>query len=1012
MRGFKYGTLFFCFVLAGSGALAGFVLCCSSYWRSGLILTGRPTVEDWSERQLGFQKAESMPEKSGLEEMPLMPGGKSFSSSPLEKLYPMGGNYMNFLEPPRTFLSKGQKARTSTGNNLSGAESASNLSVTCLGASNQDILSQANAFMQPAPNSFHYENSLFSSSLSETFGKSALLSSDTHIGKSVDANDSNFVEDEPLESLKEIEAQTIGDLLPNDDDLLSGVIDDMECVAQANSGDEDDLFCSGGGMELESDESFNCNRASDFVHGVASNCQLGGLNGTYAGELMYGKQTSRTLLVRNIKSNVEDAELKILFKQFGDIHRLHTVNKNRGVVLVSYYDIRAARNAMRAIQDRLLRQLKIDLNYYFPKDNSSELDINNDTLIIFNLDSAVSNDDIHQIFGSYGEIKEIFQDPRNQNQRAIEFYDVRAAEAAFYALNMSEIAGKRIKIEPGCPGAGWRCLSKHSSLELELEGSTMCMNGGSPSNSALDIGASSRNIAYGANTSVGLDSGSLQSSALQTLISPFMENKFPGISSTVPHSMSSPIRVTMVENHGNQSNLDELSHSLGQMNFGFQSIGTFHPHSLPEFHNGPISSIPFNAIRAIPSMGTNINSRIADGIDTQLNRQGAGHINSHSFEHKEGKAISPINGHQYIQNNSNINFRQPPGSLLWQNSPSFVNGIPAPPPQLHGLPRGPSHMMNNFVPLHHHHVGSAPALNPSLWGRRTTYAGDCMEAPSFHPGSLGNMGFSGSSQMHPFGISSHNIYPHDCRNCIDPPTSAHVGSLSPQQRSHILHGRNSLNSAAASYDSPGERIRSRRCDANASQPDNKKQFDLDISRIIRGEDSRTTLMIKNIPNKYTSKMLLSTIDEHHKGTYDFIYLPIDFKNKCNVGYAFINLNDPKHIIPFHQAFNGKKWEKFNSEKVASLAYARIQGKAALIAHFQNSSLMNEDKRCRPILFHSDGPNAGDQEPFPMGTHIRSRPGRSRTTNNEEHNPTSPPDSGNGDDLSNNSTDSSSSFTKD
>lgn len=63
---------------------------------------------------------------------------------------------------------------------------------------------------------------------------------------------------------------------------------------------------------------------------------------------------------------------------------------------------------------------------------------------------------------------------------------------------------------------------------------------------------------------------------------------------------------------------------------------------------------------------------------------------------------------------------------------------------------------------------------------------------------------------------------------------------------------------------------------------------------------------------------------------------------------------------FLQAFNGKKWEKFNSEKVASLAYARIQGKSALIAHFQNSSLMNEDKRCRPILFHTDGPNAGDQ----------------------------------------------------
>ncbi|CAM8903341.1 unnamed protein product [Rhodiola kirilowii] len=114
-------------------------------------------------------------------------------------------------------------------------------------------------------------------------------------------------------------------------------------------------------------------------------------------------------------------------------------------------------------------------------------------------------------------------------------------------------------------------------------------------------------------------------------------------------------------------------------------------------------------------------------------------------------------------------------------------------------------------------------------------------------------------------------------------------------------------------------------------------------------------------------MLLVAIDEQNKGTYDFLYLPIDFKNKCNVGYAFINMLTPKHIIPFYQAFNGKKWEKFNSEKVASIAYARIQGKSALVTHFQNSSLMNEDKCCRPIVFNSDGPKGGDQilqEHFP------------------------------------------------
>ncbi|GKV52559.1 hypothetical protein SLEP1_g59136, partial [Rubroshorea leprosula] len=134
------------------------------------------------------------------------------------------------------------------------------------------------------------------------------------------------------------------------------------------------------------------------------------------------------------------------------------------------------------------------------------------------------------------------------------------------------------------------------------------------------------------------------------------------------------------------------------------------------------------------------------------------------------------------------------------------------------------------------------------------------------------------------------------------------------------------------------------------------------------------------------------------------------QNKCNVGYAFINMIDPQQIIPFYKAFNGKKWEKFNSEKVASLAYARIQGKAALIAHFQNSSLMNEDKRCRPILFHTDGPNAGDQEPFPMGTNIRSRPGRPRAASPENNGQVNSSTSAKGEEP--NGADSSSGSSKD
>lgn len=128
------------------------------------------------------------------------------------------------------------------------------------------------------------------------------------------------------------------------------------------------------------------------------------------------------------------------------------------------------------------------------------------------------------------------------------------------------------------------------------------------------------------------------------------------------------------------------------------------------------------------------------------------------------------------------------------------------------------------------------------------------------------------------------------------------------------------------------------------------EFHLNPGRIRSGEDKRTTLMIKNIPNKYTEKMILQQIDECCKDGYDFFYLPIDFRNKCNVGYAFMNMRTPEDILPLYEHLNNKKWARFNSEKVCVLTYGRIQGFSALTSHFQRVSLRHEDKRRRPLIF--------------------------------------------------------------
>lgn len=44
------------------------------------------------------------------------------------------------------------------------------------------------------------------------------------------------------------------------------------------------------------------------------------------------------------------------------------------------------------------------------QDNPSDKDINQGTLVVFNLDPSVSNDDLRQIFGAYGEVKEVIID--------------------------------------------------------------------------------------------------------------------------------------------------------------------------------------------------------------------------------------------------------------------------------------------------------------------------------------------------------------------------------------------------------------------------------------------------------------------------------------------------------------------------------------------------------------------------------------------------------------------------
>ncbi|XP_058101188.1 protein MEI2-like 2 isoform X1 [Magnolia sinica] len=792
--------------------------------------------------------------------------------------------------------------------------------------------------------------SLFSSSLPVLLHEKLNFMNPKNIVQSIDDATSKFgklhLDVEVKETIEDNEPNGIGSLLPDDEDeLLAGIMDDFDLSglpSQVEDLEEYDLFGSGGGMELDFDpqEIVGIGIAKGSINdGYAGNgtIQYGLPNGvgTVAGEHPYGEHPSRTLFVRNINSNVEDSELRALFEQYGAIRTLYTACKHRGFVMISYYDIRAARTAMRALQNKPLRRRKLDIHFSIPKDNPSDKDINQGTLVVFNLDPSVSNDDLRQIFGAYGEVKEIRETPHKRHHKFIEFYDVRAAEAALRSLNRSDIAGKRIKLEPSRPGGARRNLMQQLTQELEHDET----RGYRPQVGSPIANSPPGSWAFSSPSEKSSVQAFSQSPNLGT--SSPMSNYLPGLASILPPLLSNSAKIAPIgKDQGRVSHTDQVfAHTNSTNGTAFQ-----HSHSFPEHSSGMMANVS-------PSPGT-----VSSFGPSTSNPSGIGTLTGPQFlwgsptpysEHTHSSAWpTPSMGHSFSSNG------QGQGFLYSNRNSSFV---------------GLSHHH------HQHHVGSAPSGVPLE--RHFGFFPESPETSFMGPVAFGGMGRNeGNFMMNMGSRASLNAGVALSGNMSENGSPSFRMLSSPRLGPMFLGGGGPFpGPVTPGIDGLIERGRSRRVENNGNQIDSKKQYQLDLDKIISGEDTRTTLMIKNIPNKYTSKMLLAAIDENHRGTYDFLYLPIDFKNKCNVGYAFINMISPSHIIPFYEAFNGKKWEKFNSEKVASLAYARIQGKAALVTHFQNSSLMNEDKRCRPILFHSEGSELGDQEPFPLNSiNVRSR----------------------------------------
>ena len=124
---------------------------------------------------------------------------------------------------------------------------------------------------------------------------------------------------------------------------------------------------------------------------------------------------------------------------------------------------------------------------------------------------------------------------------------------------------------------------------------------------------------------------------------------------------------------------------------------------------------------------------------------------------------------------------------------------------------------------------------------------------------------------------------------------------------------------------------------------------LNLDDIVTGKNTCTTVMIRNIPYKYTDDILIVALEEFN-GKYDCLYMPYDYEKNCNKGYAFINFVNPLHILYFYEKFNGKKWPLFESSKICEINLSHFQGIYKIQKHAQNY------KGCNKPIYSSGNEN--------------------------------------------------------
>lgn len=132
------------------------------------------------------------------------------------------------------------------------------------------------------------------------------------------------------------------------------------------------------------------------------------------------------------------------------------------------------------------------------------------------------------------------------------------------------------------------------------------------------------------------------------------------------------------------------------------------------------------------------------------------------------------------------------------------------------------------------------------------------------------------------------------------------------------------------------------------------------------EGHRTTVMLGNLPDNFTRSMLVALLESKGFGSaYNFLYLPIDFRARASLGYAFLDLTHAGEASGLWSTFEGFADWSVPCDKACFVTWCQpYQGLETLIERYRNSPVMHAavPDDFKPLLLRN-----GQRVPLPPPT---------------------------------------------